>query len=177
VKTLKTLGLREALAEANRHVGGGKARLEALSQIYAPSGQLELVELATADEFLDLAWQEIDATRALTPSDAARTLRAVAERVLRDPGSFAAIAEADPRAGLDPSWFGPCAAIEREGFDWSKWQSPWLVPAVESEWRFCPATTLYVFEGVHSTAVLAVELLRRSVDWRPITAVLCRGRP
>jgi hypothetical protein len=104
-----------------------------LAEQLAPTGKI-FVRTFAEDEreaFLDIAWQEIDATRYFTPASSSRTLRAVAARILEEFGTFDALVRARPRSGLCPQWFKRCAQIEREGFDRSKWVRPWLVPALE----------------------------------------------
>lgn len=176
---LRPLNLSEALAEADKHDGGGRRRARELAEQFAPVGDIVLRTFGENEReaFLDIAWQEIDATRYLTPSASPRTLRAAATRIRDEFGSFGALVQAEPRPGLVPEWFGSCVRIEREGFDWSKWLRPWLVPAVDSERRHSPATHLYVWEGVHSTVVLALGLLDGSLVWRPVEAVVSLQRP
>lgn len=175
----RPLSLPEAPGEADQHRGGGKDRLRLLAEEFAPQGKLLLrtFDQHERDGFLDIAWQEIDATRYLTPPDCPRTLRSVAKRVLAEFGSFAELCRSDAKPGLQPEWFGPCAQIEEDGFDWSKWNRPWLVPAIAGERRLSPRTSLYVYEGVHSTAVLALSLLSGSVAWKSVDAIICIERP
>ena len=109
--------------------------------------------------FLDVAWEEIDATRYPTLPSRPRTLRAVAEQIRNEFGSFAELVASEPRPGLDPGWYEPCAQIECEAFDRARWAKPWLVPAVESERRHCASTRYCVWEGVHSILVLAVGVV------------------
>jgi hypothetical protein len=126
--------------------------------------------------FLDLAWIEIDEVRALTPSNGPRTLAAVAGRILEAYGSFEQLAQARP-AGLDLEWFMPCRRFQRNGFRAAEMLPPWLVPASDDERRFSPNTYLYVWEGVHSTLVYALQLLEVSSTWQPIEAVVSLVRP
>jgi hypothetical protein len=134
----------------------------------------------TSEPFGALVRQEIPKTKFLSPASSPRTLGAVARRIVDTFGTsepFGALVRAPSRSDLDPTWFEPCARIEREGFDWSKWVRPWLIPAVEDERRRSPSTTLYVYEGVHSTIALAVALLNESVGWRPLETVVSSRRP
>jgi hypothetical protein len=176
---MRPLTLDEALAEADRHRGRGRERLRAVAGKLAPRGKVLVRTLSETarEEFLDIAWIEIDETRHLMPEAHPRTLRAVATRIIEEFGSFAALVAAVPQPGLDPAWFRACADIEREGFDWARWVRPWLVPAVESEKRHSPRTNLYVWEGVHSTIALAVELMRNQLEWRPVEVVCCLEQP
>ncbi len=124
---------------------------------------------------LSLAWQETDHTRQLTEPPP-RTLRSVAERLLDQYGSFERLVAAPPIPGrLDPTWFAGCAELTR-AFDLDKFGKPWLVPAKASEQRGSPETTLYVCEGVHRTLVVAVGLLDRKVNWKPMLAVVAEER-
>lgn len=88
------LTLEAALAEAARHEGNGRARTESAARRFAPDGRVGLRVFGEADleAFLAIAWQEIDATRLLTPPDRARTIGAVARRLKDEFGSFGAIA-------------------------------------------------------------------------------------
>lgn len=174
-----TLDRAAAMAEADRHDGGGRYRLREIADRYADAGKLAVVTFDAGDReaFLNLAWQEIDQTRSLTPASLPRTLRAVGARVYAEFGTFTELVNRGSRAGLDARWFGPCVAIERTGFQWEQFLMPWLVPAVPSEARHSPETTHYVWEGVHSTAVLALGLIRGEIAWRPVPAVLCSERP
>ena len=127
------------------------------------------------ERVLGLAWQETDHTRELTEPPP-RTLRAVAERILDQYGSFDRLVSVPPiRGRLDPKWFAICAELART-FDWDKFGKPWLVPAKAGERRGSPETALYVCEGVHRTLVVAVGLLNRTVEWRPMLAVVAEER-
>ena len=175
----RSLSLFEARAEADELEGTGRCRARRVAEELAPTGDLALHTFGQHEReaFLDIAWQEIDDTRCLTPPVAPRTLRAVATRVHEDFGSFGAILAAEWRPTLCPAWFESCARIEAEGFDWAKFRRPWLVPANEIEKRQSPNTEFYLWEGAHATIVLAVGLLFRSMDWRPVEAVVALRRP
>jgi hypothetical protein len=173
-ETIRTLTADEALAMAERQ--GGRA--PEVARRLAPDGKLVLGRfgLAERDAFLDIAWQELATkTRHLT-AGSERTLAVVATAIVDRFGSFAALVAADPQTDLDPEWFRTCAEIEGEGFDFSKWLSPWLAPAIAADGG-SPTTTWYVWEGVHSIIVLAVGLIRGDIDWQPVDAVLCLDRP
>jgi hypothetical protein len=173
---LRPLDEGEALHEAGNR--GGRA-LDLVDR-FAAAGKLWLCAFGEGDgeEFLGIAWQENDDTRYLTPSSSPRTLRAVGERILEEFGSFGALVRAQVVPGaLNPHWFEPCAQIERDGFDWHKWARPWLVPAQGDECRHSTDTRLYVWEGVHSSIVLAVGVLSSSIVWQRIEAIVSLERP
>jgi hypothetical protein len=179
VRLTCVLSVDEARAEAANLEGYGRCRARRLAEELAPTGELALGTFGAdgREAFLDIAWQEINETRRLTPPEFPRTLRAVATNVHADYGSFGAIFAADWQPDLCPAWFESCARIEAEGFDWAKFPRPWLVPAEGNEKRHSPRTDLYVWEGVHSTAVLALGLLVGSVEWRPVEVIVARRRP
>lgn len=173
---LQQLDHPTAVAEADREEGNGRVRARCLADRLAASGKLWVSRL-DREEFMNLAWQEDDNTRQLTATLPSRTLAAVAERILNDFGSFDELLAADPLPGhLNPEWFRRCAELSRV-FDWEKWTKPWLVPAVASERRNSPGTTLYVCEGVHRTMVVAVGLLNGQIEWVPMQAVEAEERP
>jgi hypothetical protein len=178
---MHTVGLDRvaALAEADRHRGGGRDRLRDIALRYSDAGKLTVLTFDEGDReaFLDIAWQEIDASRALTPTDLPRTLRAVAARVYAEFGTFSDLVARGSRAGLDAHWFEPCAAIEHAGFRWGDFLMPWIVPSIDSEKRHSPQSNYYIWEGVHSTAVLALALMRGDLRWQPVSTVLCLERP
>jgi hypothetical protein len=129
--SVRLLSLSEALAEADKHRGGGRHRARELADRFAPAGQL----------------------------------------VLRSFGG------GEREALVEGEWFEACARIEREGFNWSCWHRPWLVPAVENERRHSPSTSLYVWEESISTVALALQLLDGTLVWRPVEAVVSLQRP
>jgi hypothetical protein len=107
-----------AMAEADRHPGGGRDRLRRLVDRGGDAGKLSVVTFEEPDRetFLDTAWQEINETRYLTPANLPRTLRAVGARVYAEFGTFAELVARGSRPGLDAGWFAPCAEIERASF-------------------------------------------------------------
>jgi len=171
VNLVRALSLEESLAEAAKH----SERCERIVRVMAPMGRVLLGCFGAdeEDEFLDIAWQELfERTRVVTPSNSPRTLRAVAKNVHDLFGSFRELSKASPQPGFDPVWFERCAQIETEGFNWSRWDRPWLIPAEPPEARMSQRTKLYLLEGNHSSAVLALWLRDGKVDWRPVEVIL-----
>ena len=113
----------EALREAEGHVRLGAKRLPAVARELAPRRAI-VVTTFNVEElpvFLNTAWIEIDATRALTESLKARTLDRVAVRALERFGSLEMLAQAEPiPRRLEPSWFELCAQIEKNGWQWER---------------------------------------------------------
>jgi hypothetical protein len=168
---IRRLALEEAATLARTR--GGRA--PELAKECADRGDLYLYGIAEPDQFLDIAWQELAAkTKAITQGGQ-RTLRDVAQVVLDRYGSFAELIKARPAADFDPGWFLSCAEIEAH-FDWSRWAEPWLVPATPGD-HGGQTTEWYVWEGVHSTIVLAKGLIDNSIEWQPMEAVVCLHRP
>ena len=170
------LNLAEALAEADRHHGNGAVRCRVLAEAYAPEGKLVRRTYGDSDceAFLDVAWQEIRATKVLTPAVRPRTLREVARQLDDQFTSFDSIANTAHVPGqLTPDWFRVCAEIESDGWQWDLYAPPWLIPATVDERRHSAKTTLYLFEGNHSAAVLAHQLYIGKVEWQPVDAVVC----
>jgi hypothetical protein len=171
-----TLSLPEALAEADRHRGNGAARCRALAETYAPEGKMVRRTYGDLDReaFLDIAWQEMRATKVLTPAVRPRTLREVARQLDDQFTSFDSVANAPAIPGqLRPDWFRVCAEIEVDGWQWDRSVPPWLIPATISERRHSERTTLYLLEGNHSAAVLAHELYIGKIAWQPVETVVC----
>jgi hypothetical protein len=101
----------------------------------------------------------------------------VATRIVSEFGSFEDLSAATPQPrNFNPAWFKRCADLAQE-FDWAEWTKPWLVPAIGSESRNSPGTTLYVCEGVHRTIVLALGLLTGTIVWRELHVVEADERP
>lgn len=173
-ETIRTLDLDEALAIAERQ--GGRA--PDVARRFAGRGKLVLCRFGETEEdaFLDIAWQELARKTKYLTGGGTRTLKAVATSIVDKFGTFGALAGADPRPDLDPDWFRQCAEIEAEGFGWSAWQPPWLAPATPDDGG-SPTTNWYVWEGVHSIIVLAVGLVRGSIQWQPVDAIICLDRP
>lgn len=175
--TIRPLGLDDALEDAALHGGAAEAKLARIARALAPRGALMLrtFDVDEQEDFLDLAWQEIEATRFLTPPDGPRTLRHVAHRIIEEFNDFDGLASAPPRPGLDPTWFSTCRMIQRS-FDWDEVNRPWLLPARPDERRHSPNTHMYISEGVHTTLVIAVGLELGERHWMPLEAVFAGNR-
>lgn len=142
------------------------------------AGRLQRRRFLERDEFLDVAWQEVAATRFLT-AGRTRTIGAVAETILREYGSFAALVASQDLSESQRGAFRTCADIEHDlglqGFASYEWYEPWLVPASPGD-HGTSTTEWYVAEGVHSTLVRAVAFVREPDLWQPVDAVVCCDR-
>jgi hypothetical protein len=169
--------LSEAEVRKEARLRGGRA--PRVADEFAATGKLYLHTFGEGDQeaFLDLAWQEVTRTRYLTPRHSPRTLRATADRVHELFGSFVELVAAAGNPEFDPGWFNVCADIEREGFNWMKFQKPWLAPTAGDERRGSPATCWYIWEGNHSALVLAFMLRHRDLAWRPVDCIVSGERP
>ena len=127
------------------------------------------VLLETEDDFLSLIWQEIDATRFLTPHSLPRTVRDVALRLIEDGRSFDALCEAQPHQ-LDPEAF--VSFRDMGPFRWDKVGELVLRFAQPEEAAQSPAGTFYVHDEVHRSLLLALGVLQGTTDFQPITASL-----
>ncbi len=132
-------------------------------------GQVALLILETENEFLDLVWQAVPATRPLTPQGHPRSLRDCASRLASVGWSFEALVE----AGYP--WFQTCNIIDR-AFDIDKVGCVAVTPLVATEAQDTPHGTYYVYDGVHKSIVLAKRLLRREVQYAPMKALLLEPR-
>jgi hypothetical protein len=170
---IKVLDAPEAERLAERRGGRAPLMVERCSP-----GRLRLERFTNRDGFLDIAWQEVPDTRFLTERRT-RTLQAVAERILSDYGSFGALVRSQHLSINQRAAFQACADMEEkirtDGYTSFEWFEPWLVPAVPGD-NGSPTTEWYVAEGVHSTIVRAVELVRDSKLWQPAHAVVCCDR-
>jgi hypothetical protein len=72
----RLLSLSDARAEADKLEGTGRCRARHVAEELAPTGDLTVHTFGQhkREAFLDIAWQEIDDTRCLTPAMAPRTL-------------------------------------------------------------------------------------------------------
>jgi hypothetical protein len=175
----RALSSAEAWAEADHQTGGGRERVAAIVREFAGLGGLVLRTFGREDQasFLSIACLENDDTREVTEGGP-RTIGVVAARLKARFGSFRGVVSATPVPGrLNPLWFAKCAEIEEAGFDWAKFNGPWLVPACPSERRESADTELYVWEGVHSSLALAMGLITGSITWQPLDAVVSLRRP
>lgn len=179
LKSRGPLDLEEAVQEAERHVPFGAQRLPDSARELAPKGAVYVVTFEPEDiaEFLGTAWLENDSTRYLTESLPARTVENVAVRVLDEFGSLRGLFLSERRRGLEPHWFQSCARIEEEGWDWSRFLRPWLVPAIGSETRGSPSPSRYLWEGNRSGLALAVGVQTGAISLQPFEVIDCRDRP
>lgn len=132
-------------------------------------GTVAVLTLETPDEFLSLIWQSGTATRPLAPEGEPRSLLDCAGRLAAVGWSFKALVE------RGYGWFEKCVAIDR-AFDRSKFGWIVVTPPVFSEINETPHGTIYVFDGVHKSIVLAKKLLRDELRWAPIEVLLLEPR-
>jgi hypothetical protein len=125
------------------------------------------------ESFLSLIWQEIDDTRLLTPSGQPRTLRDVAERVLKSGHSLEKLASdlGFPINQHKPAWFKKCVPIA-QNFSYESFGFVATVPATDSERRQSPNGSFYIYDGIHKTLVLSILLVSQQIIYDPIQAIL-----
>src|ERR1700719_3822549 len=123
---MKQLPPEEALSELRRHESAGHHVDERVRREVNSPGQIFTMARSTADEFLNLIWQETDEARLLTPRDEPRTLRDVGKPIVDSGHSFESLAldMGLPRTHHHPEWFLRCVAIDRN-FDLD--QFGWIV--------------------------------------------------
>jgi hypothetical protein len=136
-------------------------------------GDIFSLVLDDADSFFSLIWQEIDASRLLTPQRQARTLKDVASRFVGGKYSFEDLAKCQelPTQQHQSAWFEKCLPISKN-FSYDKFGFITVVPANDSEQRQSPTGTFYIFDGAHKTLVLSVLLITNQIRYKPIQAVL-----
>lgn len=156
---------------ATRQTAGHHVDQRLLTETSKP-GDLYLLRLEDQDSFLSLIWQESDPARLLTPSGHSRTLREVAERVVRKNWTFEELSGDLGKSETQhhPKWFDPCARINRE-FDYAQFGWLALVPATDNERLQSPFGSFYLFDGMHKSLVLATRLLRGETQYRPVEAL------
>src|SRR2546430_2372823 len=81
-KPMKKLSPDQALSELRRHQSAGHHVDERVRRELNSPGQVFTMTLSTADEFLNLIWQETDSARLFTPTGEPRTLRDVGRRIV-----------------------------------------------------------------------------------------------
>ncbi|MBI3153583.1 MAG: hypothetical protein HYZ21_15725 [Chloroflexi bacterium] len=138
---------------------------------------LYLLQLKDEKSFLSLIWQEIDATRILTPTKEPRTLFDVATRLIKSGYTFEGLNK-DLGLGRNqhqPEWFSSCITIDAE-FDFTQFGWIALVAATDNERTQSPNGSFYIFDGVHKTLVLAKRLLTEETTFQPIEALFLAPR-
>jgi len=142
-----------------------------LAEVNNP-GEMYLLRLEDEDSFLSLIWQEADPARLLTPRGMPRTMRDVACRLLEGGHTFDTLSS---DLGLNRNqhrseWFEPCRQIDR-AFDYSQFGWLVVVPACDSERNQSPSGSLYLFDGMHKSLVLAKRLICRETPYQVIEAL------
>ncbi len=147
-----------------------------MKEVQAP-GDLFLLTAEDEVSFLSLTWQEIDPTRLLTPGGQPRTLKDVAERMIRNSWTFAILAAP---MGLPPTQHNPDAFVrfrERDAtFSFSELDLVAIMPTNDAERRQSPDGTFYIYDGVCRTLVLAYKLLNRQINYQPVELLLLTPR-
>jgi len=128
----------------------------------------------TRQDFDRLIWQEIDATRFLTPRDQPRTMADIRSRLAADGRSFQQLAEGLRIPGeYDPEWFKGCVRIIEQQLQLPKGRLV-LVRATPAERDQSPNTRYYIRDGVHRALVVASE---DPEPWPRVEALLIHPRP
>jgi hypothetical protein len=141
------------------------------------SEALYLFTIFDEDSFLSLIWQEIDATRLLTPGGQPRTMKEVGSRLQIWQGFSRLAGELDlPRTQHNPAWFERCVQIDTS-FDYNRFGWISVVHPNDSERRQSPRGSFYIYDGVHRALVLAKRLLSQETEFQSIAAfLLSQGR-
>jgi len=163
-------------AEARRVLGdhqqgGHHVDSRLLKEIQRP-GQLYLFRLEDEATFLALIWQESDPARLLTPNGQPRTLRDVADRLIRAGYTFESLTKSLglARNQHHPDWFERCVRIDG-AFEFNQFGWVAVVAANDGERKQSPGGSFYLFDGMHKTLVLAKRLMKRETAFQPIEAL------
>ena len=129
------------------------------------------------NKFLSVIWPEMKVSRLLTPECEPRTIRDVAERVIKC-HTFESLCENQGRPDTehDPSWFDKCLKIDSE-FDYDRFCAMWLVEENCIEHKQSPLGKYHVEDGAHRSLVLGKRLLEREEKYRAVKAILIDPRP
>lgn len=135
-------------------------------------GDMFMLRLEDEASFLSLIWQESNPARLLTPPGAPRTLRDIAERMIREGHTFESLSKGHgrPRTDHHPEWFEPCLRID-QGFDFQEIGWFAVVAATDGERKQSPRGSLYLYDGMHKSLVLAKRLLRGETAFQPVDAL------
>jgi hypothetical protein len=146
-----------------------------IREVQAP-GSLYTVSFEDQATFLSIIWQECDRTRILTPGGS-RTLMDVAGRMVDNSWTFSSLCN---HMGFEPAWHDPAAFQKFEAisssFDLDAFDFIAVTPATDSERQQSPRGTLYIFDGVHRSLVLAHRLMTNQSKYRAIEGLLLTPR-
>jgi hypothetical protein len=156
----------------SREARGNHVDPRLIKEIQVP-GDLFLLTAEDEVSFLSLIWQEIDPTRLLTPARQPRTLRDVAERMIRNSWTFANLAAP---MGLPQTQHNPDAFVRFKeldaAFNFDELDLVAIMPTNDAERRQSPGGTFYVYDGVCRTLVLAYKLLNKQIAYQPVELLL-----
>lgn len=141
------------------------------------TGEIFLLTIVDAESLLSLIWQARTDSRLLTPFGQPRTLRDVANRVIRAGYTFARLASNPPleKGCHSPAWFEKCLPIA-ESFSYEDFGFVAITLANDSERNESPNGSFYIFDGAHKTLVLSTLLLSDRVTFHAVTAMLLLPR-
>jgi hypothetical protein len=168
-KPIRQVGVEEVLDKLKRQSAAGCHVDCRLLQEARRPGQMYVVPLQNADEFLSLVWQSCSKTRPLVPVGQPRTLRHCASRLAHYEWRFENLVN----AGCP--WFRMCVDIDA-GFDYSWFGWIALTPCNELEQQETPTGLNYTYDGVHKSIVLAKKLLNSELEYEPLEALLLTSR-
>lgn len=173
IPPMKRISREEVMSRLAQHQAAGHNVDPRLPmEVQRPTGSLYLLRIEDEDAFLSLIWLDINEV-ALLSRGRPRTVRDVARRVLRDFGSFAALAKplGRPTIGHSPNWFEHCVKID-EAFDFAMLGLLAVVPANDHEQRQSQDGSLYIFDGMHRALVLGKKLLAKEIAFQPFDVLL-----
>ena len=129
------------------------------------------------NKFLSVIWPEMNVSRLLTPECEPRTIRDVAERLIKC-HTFESLCQDQGRPDTehDPSWFDKCLKIDSE-FDYDRFCAMWLVEENCIEHKQSPLGKYYIQDGAHRSLVLGKRLLKCEEEYCPVKAILIDPRP
>lgn len=132
-------------------------------------GEMYFITLEDQQTFFSLIWQEIDASRLLTPFGVPRTLNDVLSRFNSEGHSFESLSNSLdlPRTHHKPEWFKDCVKIDQE-FDINKFGWLTVVSANDAERNSTPKGTFYIYDGNHRALILAKRILAGETKYQPI---------
>jgi len=169
---MRELGKKELTDCLRNHRSKGFHVDKRLMREVISGGKYYLIELKDKESFLSLIWQEIDASRLLTPKNESRCLKDVANRFIKKNYSFTKLSNSMglPPSKHNPKWFQKCNQMY-QSFDYEKFGVITVVPANDIERAQSPEGTFYVYDGIHKSLVLAVKLLE-GYNFNKVKAVL-----
>ncbi len=172
VKANEKAALLGDIAEQNYAGNTDEPRLLAIKE----SRSFFQLRIPDEESFLALIWQDIPQSKILTPRGG-RTLQDVAQRMHNRGLSFRSLVDGQAQGDrYNPSWFKSCVELESH-FDYEQFRCLILVHPTDREREQNPGGSMYIYEGVHRSLVLAHLLLMQRIIYRPVEAIFLLPRP